>query len=141
MAYIDNSFKLVTVLNRRVDLGAVTNALEHVVAGLVAADRSAQQIEFLDYPTQSGWQSLIARHPIIVLRSENSNQLRRLHAEALELDIMANAFVQTMLGESAIQQQAATRNAAPDELEYWAVAVFGEAERLKSLTKRFSLYA
>ena len=43
-----------------------------------------------------------------------------------------------MIGASAEEQIRQTREDA--DPEYWAVAVFGDAEELRPLTKRFSLF-
>lgn len=135
--YEDNAYKLIVAVNRRLDIGPAMNAMAHALAGLVACHAG---IEFLDYPAQAGWKGLISKPPIIVLRSDNSAHLERLHQEALPLGLAVNPFVHTMLGSSAAEQQAATLHAEAGSLDYWAVAVFGQADVLKPLTKRFSIY-
>jgi hypothetical protein len=138
--YADNSSKMIVAVNRQLEPGRVMNAMSHALAGLVANITDKKQIEFLDYPSSAGWSSLIAKAPIIVLRSDNSGHLERLHKEAIDGGLPVNAFVHTMLGASADEQQQATLIADPASLEYWAVALFGGADQLKPLTKRFSLY-
>lgn len=138
--YADNSSKLIVAVNRQVEPGRVMNAMSHALAGLVANINDQKQIEFLDYPSSAGWSSLIAKAPIIVLRSDNSGHLERLHKEAIDGALPVNAFVHTMLGASADEQRQATLTANPASFEYWAVALFGGSDQIKPLTKRFSLY-
>ncbi|MBI5926710.1 MAG: DUF2000 domain-containing protein [Aquabacterium sp.] len=138
--YSDNSFKLILVVNRQLEAGRAMNAMCHAVAGLVASLTLGKGIEFLPYPSGAGWKSEISKAPVIVLRSDNTNHLARLHQDALREALPVNVFVHTMLGTSAKEQQQATLSADPTTLEYLAVAVFGASDELKPLTKRFSLY-
>lgn len=138
--YHDDASKLVVVLHRQLEPGRAMNALAHAVAGLVARLSGSARIEFLDYQTKEGWASYIARSPIIVLRSDNSHRLQELHQRCLAASLPTNAFLHTMLGVSASDQLEKTQAATAEELEYWAVALYGEADRLRPLTKRFSLY-
>lgn len=131
---------LFLVVNRQLETARAMNAMSHAAAGLVANLTLGKGMAFLPYPSGAGWKSNIAKSPIIVLRSNNSDDLARLHQEALGEALPVNAFVHTMLGDSAEEQQQATLAAHPTTLDYWAVAVFGASEELKPLTKRFSLY-
>jgi hypothetical protein len=138
--YADNSYKLIIAVNRQLEPGCAMNATSHALAGLIANINSQRQIEFLAYPSSAGWSSFIAKSPIIILRSDNSGHLERLHKDALDSTLPVNAFVHTMLGASADEQQRATLTAEPASFEYWAIALFGDSDQLKPLTKRFSLY-
>lgn len=75
-----------------------------------------------------------------MLRADNGNQLRTLAAAAGERGLPRNVFTATVLGASAEDQINATKNAGPDELDYIGVLVFGEAEALHPLTKKFSVF-
>lgn len=138
--YSDNHRKFAIVLNKKHPVATLLNAMGHVTAGLVAKV-GADEPDFLDYRCPAGeFSSLISRFPVIVLSGGNSNQLRRLTDESSAAGLVANTFVTAMLGASAEEQLAQTEQAAAEELEYLAVAVFGDAAVIDPLTKRFSLW-
>ncbi|MBP2705868.1 DUF2000 domain-containing protein [Microbispora sp. RL4-1S] len=138
--YADNSKKFVAVLNKRFPVPVLMNALGHLASGLGGIVPSSET-EFLEYPCPAGdFVSSISRYPFIVLRSDNGNQLRTLAAAAGEQGLPRNVFTETMLGSSAEDQINATKNASAEELEYIGVLVFGDAEVLQPLTKKFSVF-
>lgn len=140
MNYIDNDTKFICVLNGKVTTERLMNALGHVTAGLVH-DLSADAAEFLDYQNDAdGFKSTIAKAPYIVLKAKNSNQLATLRAAADDGELPTNTFISAMIGESAEQQLSQTKEAEGDTLDYWAVALYGPAEQLTPLTKKFSLF-
>ena len=137
MAYQDNSRKVAVVLNRAVPFARLANALAHCCAGL--ADMVGAEAEFLDYPCPAdGWRARISRWPMVILAAKNSGQLARLVREAREEELRMNCFTAAMIGADAEGQTRQTRE--DRDPEYWAVAVFGDAEELHPLTKRFSLF-
>lgn len=143
MSYGDNENKIAVVVNRGVPVGRLANALAHCCVGL--AERAGAELELLDYECPAGgadgmdgWTARISRWPVVVLAAKNSGQLARLAREAREEELPFNCFTAAMIGADAATQMRQTReDAAP---EYWAVAVFGGAEELRPLTKRFSLF-
>ncbi|UOY03721.1 DUF2000 domain-containing protein [Blastococcus sp. PRF04-17] len=137
--YTDNEKKFTAVLNRRHPLPLLMNALGHLASGLTATLNG--EGEFLDYPCPAGgFTAKVSRFPFIVLSADNGNQLRRLRDGAAEASLPHNVFVTSMLGPSAVAQVEATRTATTDDLDYVAVAVFGSAELLTPLTRKFSLF-
>ncbi|MGH8477467.1 MAG: DUF2000 domain-containing protein [Methylococcales bacterium] len=140
--YADNHKKFVAVLNRKHPASILMNALGHMTAGLIACSTDpAKEYNFLDYNNaDAGLQAKISHYPYIVLTANNSNQIRTTLAKAAELGLQHNAFVTAMLGQSAQQQIKQTRDAKPDELDYVALVLFGDADRIDALTRRFSLY-
>ena len=76
----------------------------------------------------------------VVLRSENSNQLRTLRNNLIQENIRFTDFTQTMvLGDYTTQQDEFDRTSEQD-LEYVGVCFFIEKEKSRELTKKFSLY-
>ena len=139
MSYADNALKTTVLVNRRHEPGLVLNAVTHLVAGLVDVvgnDRYA----FLDYDFEPGVASRLSTFPMIVLAAPNSSQVLRTWAAAREHGLPCNLFTTAMLGGSAQEQRAATRATPVEEQDAVALAVFGEAERVDPLTRKFSLY-
>lgn len=137
----ENAMRFVAVLNGKVELGRLLNALGHMTAGLISIIRDKEALCFLDYRDRDGGlHPGISHYPFIVLKAENSNQLRRLRAEALALGIPTTDFVQSMIVGSSAEQLRATSELSDAEHEYFGVCLFGSTEALRPLTKRFSLF-
>jgi len=139
MQYTDNQYKFVAVLNRKIEIYKLLNALGHISAGLTSL-LPKENFDFLAYQDANGGQHpAISRFPFIVLQAENSNQLRNLRKQAIEKGIVYNDFTESMLGYSAEEQLQQTTELDEEALSYFAVVLFGNAEELSPLTKKFSL--
>jgi hypothetical protein len=116
------------------------NALAHVTAGLAA--HLGEEVGYLDYDNDADkFSAKIAKPPFIILKAKNSNQLATLRSAAADIGIPYNVFISAMIGRSAEEQLNQTKAAAGSSLDYWAVALFGDAEKLQPLTKKFSLFS
>lgn len=139
--YTDNQFKFVAVLNKRIGLPQLLNALGHISAGLTSTLPDNKLMEFLEYNDSDGTRHpAISKFPFIILTADNGNQIRRLRAEAIDAKILYNDFTGSMIGQSAEEQLKQTRAAKELELEYFAILMFGPSEKLNVMTKRFSLF-
>lgn len=138
--YKNNDHKLAVVLNSKIALPRLFNAAVHCVAGLVARlEPTALQFEPY-FNADEKWEASISRFPNIILKARNGSQLSKLRADASAAGVPINHFVSTMVGMSAEQQLELTRVAKSVDLEFWAVAVFGDAEEVGALTRKFSLF-
>ena len=141
MAYADNDKKLIIVLNKKYGAGTLLNAACHITAGLseMLPDNSLQ---FQDYKSDAdGFHSRLSLYPFIILQAKNGNQLRTLQQNLSEDNIPNNVFTSTMIRGSSEEQIQATRTATTEELDYMAVAMFGDAAELKAHTKKFSIFS
>ena len=139
MTYADNALKTTVVVNRKHEPGLVLNAVSHLVAGLVDVT-GPEAYAFLDYDFAIGAASRLSTYPVIVLAAPNSSQVLRTWQAAREHELPCNLFTTAMIGASAQEQRAATRATPVEEQDCVAVALFGEAERINPLTRRFSVY-
>lgn len=140
MLYKDNSFKFVAVLNRKVPLPQLMNALGHMTAGLTS-QCDFRDLAFLRY--QDGDGSVhpnISQYPFIVLSAKNGNQIRTLRYAAIQQGIHFSDFVDTMLGSSAEDQLQKTRSTKEINLDYFGICLFSSAAKLDELTRKFSLF-
>lgn len=138
----ETKWRFVAVLNKNIEVGRLMNALGHITAGLVGGYPDSSDMHFLEYQDKDGGKHpSISHFPFIVLKAKNSNQLRTFRASLQERGLPYNDFTQTMIIGTSDEQQAATRQTAEAELEYFAVVTFGETEMLKELTKKFQLYS
>lgn len=142
MEYIPTTHQFVCVVNKKVEAPKLLNAVGHMAAGLVnqySSDTSAMRFrDFVDkdkttHPSTS-------ENGFIVLRSENSNQLRTLRNRLIEENIPYTDFTQTMVLGTYVDQQNEFDATPEAELEYLGVCFFTEKEKSRELTKKFSLY-
>lgn len=139
--YADNSHKFVAVLNKKAELPRLVNALGHLSAGLTAHHGNSDEMRFLNYKdANGGMHPGISHYPFIVLAARNGNQIRTLRQAAIEDGISCCDFVDTMLGESAEDQLHRTLATPEEDLTYLAITLFGSADQLDPLTRKFSLF-
>ena len=140
--YADNQSKFVAVLNKKVALPTLLNALGHMAAGLASSPEQREQMEFLCYEdADAGIHPNISKFPFIILSAKNGNQLRTFRQQLLELELPYTDFTGSMLGSSAQDQLEKTAACPEAELEYFGVCTFGSADQLDLLTKKFSLFS
>ncbi|MDM4018199.1 DUF2000 domain-containing protein [Roseiconus lacunae] len=141
MNYADNEAKWVVVLNRKVSVPKLLNALGHLALTMpqTCDDPTTEVIH--DYHDSNGdLMSRISNWPVIVLKAKNGNQLRSLRKAAGEQRVSCQAFADSMLAESAEAQITQTLSTPEADVEYFAVMLFGDSEKLNALTKKFSLF-
>lgn len=133
--------KFVAVLNKKIPLGTLMNALGHMAAGLSEKFPSIAEMRFDSYIDKDGGEhKSISDNPFIILASDNSNKLRTLRNELVAAGIHFNDFTNTMTVGTFAEQKERTKNTPEAELEYYGICMFGEKEKLSALTKKFSLW-
>ena len=130
------------VVNKKHNPAVLLNAVGHMLAGLVQSHKTDTTLmRFRDFVDQDGTvHPVISENGLIVLRSENSNQLRVLRNELIKRGILFTDFTATMLKGDHITQQQEFSSTPESSLEYIGVSFFVEIEVSRALTRRFSLY-
>ncbi|MCG7490456.1 DUF2000 domain-containing protein [Vibrio sp. Of14-4] len=137
----ETSKRFVAVLNKKVEIGRLFNALGHMSAGLVNQVGDVEKLCFLQYQDKDeGIHPSISHYPFIVLKADNSNKIRTIRNELLERKIPFTDFTDTMIIGSSEQQVMATLDKKEQDLEYFGICMFGETEHLKEITGKFSLF-
>jgi len=137
----ENSKRFVAVLNKKVEGGKLMNALGHMAAGLAGGNNHSQEMCFLQYEDKSGGKHPnISHFPFIVLKADNSNQIRTVRNEAMKRGVTFSDFTSTMTIGTSEEQVNNTSNTPELELEYYGICLFGETEVLREFTKKFSLF-
>ncbi|OGG26305.1 hypothetical protein A3A59_06375, partial [Candidatus Gottesmanbacteria bacterium RIFCSPLOWO2_01_FULL_42_10] len=97
MQNIDITSKFVAVLNKKVSVGILMNALGHMAAGLVGSYSDKTVMRFDTYIDRDGGRhNSISDNPFIVLAADNSNQIRTLRNELITQGIHFVDFTSTM---------------------------------------------
>lgn len=137
----ETKYRFVAVLNKKGELGRLMNALGHMTAGLAGGHPDSSRFSFLQYQDADGTiHPNISHFPFIVLKADNSNQIRTLRNELIMQNLPFSDFTTTMTIGTSQEQQDATKSATEAELEYLGVCTFAETETLRTLTKRFQLF-
>ncbi len=141
MWFSDNEYKFVAVLNSKIEIPKLMNAIGHMSVWLTNSAENNNEFKFLEYKDKD-WtlHPNISNYPFIVLKSKNSNQIRTLREKAIEEWIIYSDFTDTMLGASSDEQVSNTANTPESELEYFGVCLFWTQEQLAPLTKKFSVF-
>lgn len=141
MDYIPTTHKFVAVLNKKVPVGNLMNALGHITAGFAASYPDQAEMRFDNYEDADGnAHPNISDNPFIVLQADNSNKIRVLREALIEAGIHYVDFTSTMTVGTYAEQQEKTKATPEAELEYWGIVTFGEVDKLNALTKKFSLW-
>ncbi len=137
----ENSLKFVAILNKKVETGKLMNALGHMSAGLAGGFGKGDTMNFLEYKDKDGGiHPKISHFPFIILKAENSNQIRKIRNEALQRNIIFTDFTSTMTIGTSADQIERTKNTPELDLEYWGICMFGKTTELKEFTGKFSLF-
>lgn len=138
---MDLTQKFVAVLNEKIPIGILMNALGHMAAGLSASYPDISQMRFDNYIDRDGINhKSISDHPFIILKADNSNQIRALRQELIANNIHFVDFNNTMTEGTYQEQKERARNTPEAELEYYGICMFGDKIILSQLTKKFSLW-
>ena len=137
-----NDYKFVVILNKKIAPGAALNAASHMVASLMAkaSGEHREFMKFLDYIDGDGQNHLVSSLSLIVLRADNSNNLRKARYKAIENDILHVDFTESMTGDTYVEQMERTKNIPEGELNYYGLCMFGLKEKINPITSKFSLW-
>ena len=142
MQYIPRKDQFVCVLNKKIELSKLLNAVGHMMAGLTFQHKDAlAPMRFRDFVDKDcSTHPATSENGFIVLRAENSNQIRTLRNKLIEEKILFTDFTQTMVSGTYVEQQAEFDITPEAELEYFGVCFFEEIEKARALTKKYQLY-
>ncbi len=133
--------KFVAILNRKIPIANLMNALGHMAAGMAGSAPTISEMRFDDYfDKDRGAHKSISDNGFIILQADNSNQIRNVRKEALATGIHFTDFTGTMTVGTYKEQQARTKETPEAELEYYGICMFGKINELQPLTKKFSLW-
>lgn len=137
----EKSKRFIAILNKKTEAGKLMNALGHMTAGLSSLASENQDLCFLEYTDGSSESHpRISHFPFIVLKADNSNQIRTVRNAAKAKGITFNDFTSTMTVGSSADQRQKTKETPEADLEYYGICLFGSTDELREITKKFSLY-
>jgi len=132
--------RAIVVLNRNASLVSQLNACGHICLGLGNKLETANLMLRSFNDADGNNVAILTDHPLIVLSARSSSHIRDAHVLARRAGIPANAFFSCMTTGEPANQEVSVAETPPDNLEYVALALYGDGASLKPITKRFSLY-
>lgn len=138
----ENSMKFIAILNKKIEIGKLLNALGHMTAGLAGGFGEQEKMCFLQYHDKNnGLHPNISHFPFIVLKAENSNKIRTVRNEAINRGIIFTDFTSSMTIGTSSEQQERTIATNEEELEYYGICLFGSTNELREFTSKFSIFS
>ena len=135
--------KFVAVLSKKVESGKIMNALAHMSLGLVASAMPGdlRDMGFGDYVDKDGGaHQNISKNSYVILRADNSNQIRTTRYLAIEKGIKFVDFTNTMQEGTYLEQLERTKQTPEAELEYYGICMFGPIADVSEITRKFQLW-
>lgn len=137
----EKSKRFIAVLNKKIEIGRLMNALGHMTAGLAGGTNQSEAMCFLQYQDKDGGaHENISHFPFIILKADNANKIRTVRAECLARKIPFSDFTSTMTIGTSAEQQANTVATPEAELDYFGIVMFGATDELREFTGKFSLF-
>lgn len=142
MEFNPTTDQFVCVLNKKIEIGKLLNALGHMSVGLVALSlENVEKMRFQDYIDKDGGaHKSISDNPYIILKADNSNKVRTLRDQLIEKGIKFTDFASTMTVGTYAEQHERTNQTPEAELEYYGICFFMNKDEARELTKKYSLF-
>jgi hypothetical protein len=130
--------KLVAVMNEKVDPGVIMNALAHACIAF-GSEVGKDALHLAEYIDADGGKHISSKMPFIILKA-NSNKIRELRRAAMQEKMEYVDFINTMTGDTYVEQLERTKQTNEADLNYYGIVVFGSWDKVSELTRKFSLW-
>ncbi len=135
--------KFVIVLNKKIEISKLMNAIGHMSLGIVvdASPKEKENMGFFHYidKDNNSYPSL-SKNSYIVLRADNSNQIRTLRSLVIEHGIRYVDFTKIMQEGTYLEQIEKMKTTSEAEQEYCGICLFGNISIISELTRKFDLW-
>lgn len=132
--------KYSVILNAAHPLPVQLNALGHACVGLTHITGTTQSAMRHFADVDGTFVGSMTDHPLIVLSAKSSRHIHDVWQAADKLALAYNLFSIDMKDGQPVEQALAVAGKPIAELDIVALALFGEAQTLKGLTRRCFLF-
>jgi hypothetical protein len=131
--------KFTVIVNEKSSVPTQINAVGHLCLGVgsLFGNNAAQMRTFTD--KDGAFVATLTDYPLIILSARNAEHLRNAHQLAVVANVHCSVFVECMRTADPDEQERNIGDTSIGSHEYIAVLLFGSADELKPLTKKFSL--
>ncbi len=130
--------KLVAVMNEKIESGVIMNALAHTCIAF-GSEIGKEPLNLANYVDADGENHTSSKMPFIILKA-NSNKIRELRRTALNKGIKFVDFIDTMTGDTYVEQLERTKQTKEENLIYYGIVLMGNWDEVSELTRKFSLW-
>lgn len=131
--------RVVAVLNKKLEPGRALNVLGHLSLAMGGINET-EHLHLIDYyDKDENLYPNISKMPFVVLK-EKPSKLVTLKNLAAENNIQHLVFTDAMIVGTWQEQIAHSKTKTADELTIYGVLLFGDAEKITELTRKFSLW-
>jgi len=137
-----NEYKMIAIINKKLDQGIAMNAIAHLACGLTAHLNTdeRQKMNFLSFVDKDdNLHPSISALSLVVKRGTPGN-IRTVREKAKDVNIAFVDFTNTMTGDTYKEQLMKTKNTPEADLEYYGILLFGKTDDLFPITKKYSLW-
>ncbi len=132
--------KLVVVLNEKIETWRAMNALSHAMLGFGAGVAPKDELHLNEYVDADGnVHKPITEMPIVVLKA-SCEKIRELRKFAIANNIRYNDFVEFMSAGEYEEEYKLMKAKKDEEIDYWAIILFGPKDKIKEATGKLQLY-
>lgn len=133
--------KLVAVLNGKIGVGVIMNALAHMAVGLGASVENKTEFRFVDYTDGDGnSHANISELPFIILRTKNPEELKELRKELTSKNVCFVDFPGFINSIGTFESPEKSKQFKGESIEYYGIIMFGDWDVVLELTRKFSLW-
>ncbi len=125
--------KFVAILNKKVDSGKIMNALAHMSLGLVAGatPEEKEEMGFFAYVDADGNEHKdLSKNSYVILRADNSNQIRSVREQALASGLRFVDFTDSMQDGTYMEQIERIKGIREADLNYVGICLFVPIEKV-----------
>ena len=138
--YKRTDYKFVAILNKKIEVWKIMNALAHMTAWMVWNSKNLEEMWFINYEDKDNSPHMASKHPFIILKAKNSNQIRQIRSEVIERWLVFSSFTSAMTVGNYEQQLEESKKQWAEDLEYYWLSIFWKKEIVDEITKRLSLW-
>lgn len=132
--------KLVAVLNEKIEIGILMNALAQMAVGLGASIEGKGELRLFDYVDADGnSHAHLSELPFIILRG-NSNKIRELRRTLTKMNVHFVDFPDFVRSIGTFEDPSKSREFKEADIQYYGIVMFGDWDTVTGLTRKFSLW-
>ena len=132
--------KLVAVLNEKVEIGTLMNALAHMSVGLGASIEDKDGLRLVDYTDGDGKSHTnLSELPFIILRG-SSNKMKALREELIAKKVQFVDFPDFVGSMGTFDNPLKSRKFKEPDIKYYGITMYGDWDVVSELTRKFSLW-
>ena len=133
--------KLVAVLNGKIEINSLMNALAQMAVGLGATIQNKEELRLINYTdADNNSHSNISELPFIILKAKNSNQIRTLRNSLTEKGVQFVDFPDFIQSIGTFEDPSKSKSIKEEDIEYYGLVIFDDWDTVTEMTKKFSLW-